>query len=104
MKDVADVYLTPEQVAAKLDLNIETIYRWLRTRKIRASRISQKAWRIPERELDSFIRRRNVSELLFQEYAEEYKLGRLDYEPRFPVLPGASTIGSRMRNTRCGLK
>jgi len=84
MKDIADVYLTPEQVAAKLDLNIETIYRWLRTRKIRASRISQKAWRIPERELASFVRRRNVSELLFEEYAEEYKLGRLEYEPIFP--------------------
>ena len=84
MKDVSDVYLTPEQVAAKLDLNIETIYRWLRNRKIRASRISQKAWRIPERELASFIRRRNVSELLFEEYAEEYKLGRLEYEPIFP--------------------
>lgn len=84
MKDVSDVYLTPEQVAAKLDLNVETIYRWLRTRKIRASRISQKAWRIPERELASFIRRRNVSELLFEEYAEEYKLGRLEYEPTFP--------------------
>jgi len=84
MKDVSDVYLTPEQVAVKLDLNVETIYRWLRTRKIRASRISQKAWRIPERELASFIRRRNVSELLFEEYAEEYKLGRLEYEPIFP--------------------
>lgn len=84
MRDASDVYLTPEQVAAKLDLNVETIYRWLRTRKIRASRISQKAWRIPERELASFIRRRNVSELLFVEYAEEYKLGRLEYEPIFP--------------------
>jgi excisionase family DNA binding protein len=84
MKDIYDVYLTPEQVAAKLDLNVETIYRWLRTRKMRASRISQKAWRIPERELASFIRRRNVSELLFVEYAEEYKLGRLEYEPIFP--------------------
>jgi excisionase family DNA binding protein len=84
MKDASDVYLTPEQVAAKLDLNVETIYRWLRTRKIRASRISQKAWRISERELASFIRRRNVSELLFEEYADEYKLGRLEYEPIYP--------------------
>jgi excisionase family DNA binding protein len=84
MRDVSDVYLTPEQVAAKLDLNVETIYRWLRTRKIRASRISQKAWRIPERELASFLRRRNVSELLFEEYAEEYQLGRLEHEPTFP--------------------
>jgi len=83
MKDVSDVYLTPEQVAAKLDLNVETIYRWLRTRKIRASRISQKAWRISERDLASFIRRRNVSELMFAEYAEEYELGKLEYEPIF---------------------
>src|SRR5579863_3335251 len=84
MKDVSDVYLTPEQVAAKLDLNIETIYRWLRIRKIRASRISQKAWRISERELASFMRRQNVSELLFEEYVEEYKLGRWEREPVFP--------------------
>jgi excisionase family DNA binding protein len=84
MKDVADVYLTPEQVAAKLELNVETIYRWLRTRKIRASRISHKAWRISERELASFMRRQNVSELLFEEYAEEYKLGRWEREPIFP--------------------
>ena len=84
MKDVADVYLTPEQVAAKLDLNIETIYRWLRTRKIRASRISQKAWRISERELASFMRRQNVSELLFEDYAEEYQLGQWEREPIFP--------------------
>jgi len=83
MKDVSDVYLTPEQVAEKLNLNVETIYRWLRNRKLHGSRISHKAWRVPERELTSFIRRRNVSELLFSEYAEEYKLGTLEYEPQY---------------------
>lgn len=84
MKDFSDVYLTPEQVAEKLNLNVETIYRWLRNRTLRGSRISHKAWRVPERELTSFIRRRNVSELLFEEYADEYKLGTLEYEPEYP--------------------
>lgn len=84
MNDVADVYLTPEQVAERLNLSIETVYRWLRCRKLRGSRISHKAWRVPERELASFVRRRNVSELLFEEYADEYKLGPLEYEPLHP--------------------
>lgn len=84
MKDATDVYLTPEQAAEKLNLSVETVYRWLRSRKLRGSRISQKAWRIAERELASFIRRQNVSELLFEEYADEYKLGLLEHEPLYP--------------------
>jgi excisionase family DNA binding protein len=84
MKDIADVYMTPEQVAETLHLSVETVYRWLRSRKLRGSRISHKAWRIPEFELASFMRRRNVSELLFEEYADEYKLGALEYEPMHP--------------------
>src|SRR5579859_5472819 len=103
MKDVSDVYLTPEQVAAKLDLNIETIYRWLRTRKIRASRISQKAWRIPERELASFdvgtfpscfsrSKPRSTN-------SDDWNTNR-----SFPVLPAASTTGSHTLSTRSGSK
>jgi excisionase family DNA binding protein len=84
MKDVVDVYLTPEQVAEKLNLSVETVYRWLRNRKLRGSRISQKAWRVSERELASFMKRQNVSELLFEEYAAEYRLGTLEHEPLHP--------------------
>ena len=84
MKDVSDVYLTPEQVAEQLHLSTETIYRWLRSRKLRGSRISHKAWRVAAREVQSFVRRRNVSELLFEEYAEEYELGSMEFEPQFP--------------------
>jgi excisionase family DNA binding protein len=83
MNNVSDVYLTPEQVAERLNLNVETIYRWLRNRKLHGSRISHKAWRVPERELTAFIRRQNVSELLFEEYASEYRLGTLEYEPQY---------------------
>lgn len=84
MNDVSDVYLTPEEVAEKLQLSTETIYRWLRSRKLKGSRISHKAWRVAAREVASFVRRRNVSELLFEEYAAEYNIGAVEYEPNFP--------------------
>jgi excisionase family DNA binding protein len=84
MSDYSDVYITPEQAAERLQLSVETVYRWLRGRKLRGSRISKKAWRISERELSSFMRHQNVSELLFEEYVAEYKLGVLEHEPTFP--------------------
>lgn len=84
MKDVADVYLTPEQIAEQLQLGLETIYRWLRSRKLRGSRISPKAWRISERELAAFLKRQNVSELLFEEYVAQYELGTIEHEPPYP--------------------
>lgn len=63
MKNFSDVYLTPEEVAEKLRLNVETIYRWLRTGRLPGSRISHKAWRVPERELTSFVNSHNVNVL-----------------------------------------
>ena len=35
MQDFSDVYLTPEQAAEKLQLTVDTVYRWLRSRKLR---------------------------------------------------------------------
>lgn len=84
MNDVIDVYLTPEQVAEKLQLAVETVYRWLRTRKLRGARISHKAWRVAEEDLRSFMKKQNVSELLFEDYLDEYKLGVPDREPTVP--------------------
>jgi len=82
-----EVYLTPEQVAEKLQLAVETVYRWLRSGKLRGARISQKAWRVEERDLRSFMTKQNVSELLFEEYIAEHRLGVPDREP---VVPGRS--------------
>src|SRR5437588_11744001 len=84
MNDISDVYLTPEQVAEKLQLAVETVYRWLRTRKLRGARISHKAWRVAEEDLRSFMKKQNVSELLFEDYLDEYKLGVPDREPTVP--------------------
>jgi excisionase family DNA binding protein len=78
------VYLTPEQVAERLQLGTETVYRYLRKGKLRGSRISHKAWRISEMNLASFMKEQNVSELLFEQYLDEQGLGRADHEPEFP--------------------
>ena len=85
MHDTDEVYLTPEQVAEALQLGVETIYRWLRAGKLRGSRISQKAWRVEKSDLRSFMRKQNVSEVLFEDYITEQKLGVADHEP---IVPG----------------
>ncbi len=85
MHDIDEVYLTPEQVAETLQLGVETIYRWLRAGKLRGSRISQKAWRVEKSDLRSFMRKQNVSEVLFEDYMAEQKLGVPDHEP---IVPG----------------
>ena len=84
MQDFSDVYLTPEQAAEKLQLTVDTVYRWLRSRKLRGSRISHKAWRISERELAAFMKKQNVSELLFEEYLAEYGGPAPEHHPPFP--------------------
>jgi excisionase family DNA binding protein len=76
-----DVYLTPEQVAEKLQLAVETVYRWLRSGKLRGSRMSPKAWRIADLDVRSFMTRQNVSELLFEDYLSLHQLGVPDHEP-----------------------
>jgi excisionase family DNA binding protein len=81
MEDDSGLYLTPEQVAQKLQLTIETVYRWLRCGKLRGTRMSQKAWRIADRDLRSFMTKQNVSELLFEDYLAERSLGIPDHEP-----------------------
>jgi excisionase family DNA binding protein len=80
MPDLKDVYLTPEQVAEQLQVVTTTVYRWLRSGKLRGSLVSAKAWRITQRELDAFMRRQTISELLFEQYLADNGLGA-DHEP-----------------------
>ncbi len=79
-----DVYLTPEQAAERLQLGTETVYRYLRSGKLRGRRISHKAWRIAEIDLSSLMLGQNISELLFEQYLAEQGLGKPDHEPKFP--------------------
>jgi excisionase family DNA binding protein len=57
---MANGYLTPAQVAEQLQLGIETIYRYLRSKKLRGVRVSHKCWRISEAELERFMKSTNA--------------------------------------------
>src|SRR5579862_3217636 len=81
MNDGGIVYLTPEQVAAQLQVVTDTVYRWLRAGKLRGVRVSHKAWRIAPRDLDAFLQRQNISELLFEDYLREAGLPKPEHEP-----------------------
>lgn len=81
MSDGGSVYLTPEQVAAQLQVVTDTVYRWLRAGKLRGVRVSHKAWRIAPRDLDAFLQRQNISELLFEDYLRESGLPKPEHEP-----------------------
>ena len=49
------MYLTPEQVAEKLQVTVETVYRWLRSGKLKGHRLSRKAIRVIESDLTKFV-------------------------------------------------
>lgn len=52
-------YLTPIQVAERLQLNVETVYRWLRSGKLPGIRLSRKVWRITEMDLIELLTTRH---------------------------------------------
>lgn len=49
------LYYTPEQAAAHLHLKPCTIYRWLKSGKLPGKRISHKAWRITDRDINTMV-------------------------------------------------
>ena len=53
--------LKPEQVAHKLQLNIRTVYRYIRNDELRVLRLSAREFRIRRSELERFLRERETS-------------------------------------------
>ena len=49
--------LTVRQIAEKLQVNTETVYRWLRDGKLTGYR-ANRLWRISEQDLETFLKRR----------------------------------------------
>jgi len=47
--------LNPRQVAEILGVHQKTVHLWLRSGKLQGTKISYRAWRIPQTSLDSFI-------------------------------------------------
>jgi excisionase family DNA binding protein len=53
---MAQAYLTPDQVAEKLQLCTESVYRLLRSGKLRGAHVSRKCWRVADTEVERFMR------------------------------------------------
>ena len=49
--------LTVRQIAEKLQVNTETVYRWLRDGKLMGYR-ANRLWRISESDLETFMKRK----------------------------------------------
>ena len=49
----------PEEVAVKLRVNLETVYRWLRVGTLRGTKLGgkRKLWRISSEALDEFLKK-----------------------------------------------
>jgi excisionase family DNA binding protein len=56
MAERGDELLTVEEIAARVKVTPETVRRWLRTRRLRGMRLSDKAgWRVRASELERFL-------------------------------------------------
>lgn len=51
-------YLSPLDIAERLGVSDETVYRLLRSGRISSTRISRKVWRILESDFDAFMRKK----------------------------------------------
>lgn len=51
-----ETVFTPKQVAEKLQMNLETIYRYLNSGRLKGTKLSPKAWRISQENLDELLR------------------------------------------------
>jgi len=49
-----NVYLTPQQVAERLQVRVDSIYRWIREGGLRASKVGS-LYRISEVQLEQFV-------------------------------------------------
>ena len=48
--------LTPRQFADRHEVTVDTVYRWIREGRLRASRLGARLLRIPEDEAERFLR------------------------------------------------
>lgn len=49
-------YFTPQEIADKFKVKINTVYLWIRQGKLKAIKVGD-LWRIPESELENFIKK-----------------------------------------------
>ena len=49
--------LTPEQVSKKLRISVFTVYRWVKSGKLRAIKFTPRLFRIDEKDLSRFLKK-----------------------------------------------
>jgi excisionase family DNA binding protein len=54
-----DELLTTEEIAEELKFHIETVRKWIREKKLKATRINRKEYRVRRSDLDKFLEDRN---------------------------------------------
>jgi excisionase family DNA binding protein len=52
--------LTPEQISKKLKVSIFTVYRWIKSGKLKAIKLTPRVFRIEEKELKTFLNKRKT--------------------------------------------
>jgi len=50
-----DNLLTPDQISKKLKVSVFTVYRWIKSGKLNAIKITPRVFRIEEKDLKAFI-------------------------------------------------
>ena len=53
-------YLTPNQTAERLQVSTVTVLEWLRSRRLRGSKLGYRTWRITTAEIAAFLERETV--------------------------------------------
>ena len=48
-------YLTPQDVAERLSVELKTVWGWLRTGRLRGAKLTGRLWRISENDFERFI-------------------------------------------------
>jgi len=60
MVNPLDNLLTPEQVSKKLKVSIFTVYRWIKSGRLKAIKITPRVFRIEEKDLKEFLHKREI--------------------------------------------
>ena len=55
MKELVKNYYTPKEIAKILGLSVETIWRYIRTGKIKALRLTPKSYLVPKKEFQKWL-------------------------------------------------
>ncbi len=84
-------FLTPDEVATILGVHQKTVHQWLRTGKIEGTKISYRAWRIPQSALADFVSRNSNKYPMNTHTAAK----KAESPPKFPNQTGSPEPDTR---------